>query len=147
MLYIMTISELKDHVTQTISNLKDHGIFPKENNLYDYKAELNFYGLTDHIEIFMRNFAKDILSFCNGNGGIIILGVREDNTKGILEDVGLNSNNFDLLNKLDLNLITQKFEKSTKERNEAVKKYLKLSRVKEIFEERLFITLELPIYY
>lgn len=114
MLYIMTISELKDHVTQTISNLKDHGIFPKENNLYDYKAELNFYGLTDHIEIFMRNFAKDILSFCNGNGGIIILGVREDKTKGILEDVGLNSNNFDLLNKIDLNLITQKFEKIAK---------------------------------
>jgi hypothetical protein len=59
----MTIRTLKDIVTVTIENLKNHGMFPKENNLYDYKLELNFFGLTDAIEIFCRNFAKDILSF------------------------------------------------------------------------------------
>ncbi|MFP3591378.1 RNA-binding domain-containing protein [Chryseobacterium sp. SIMBA_038] len=98
----MTLNELKDQINQTIENLKDHGIFPKENNLYDYKAELNFFGLSDPIDIFMRNFAKDILAYCNGNGGIIILGIREDKTKGTFDDIGLDKNNIDLLNKIDV---------------------------------------------
>ena len=110
----MTLKDLKVQIVQTIDNLKNHGIFPKENNLYDYKVELNFFGLTDNIEIFSRNFAKDILSFCNGNGGIILLGIKEDKITGTLEDVGLDSKNLDLLNKIDLNLVTQKFEKIAK---------------------------------
>ena len=110
----MTLKELKEQITHTIENLKNHGVFPKENNLYDYKTELNFFGLTDSTEIFMRNFAKDILSFCNGNGGIIIIGIKEDKPKGTLEDIGLDANNIHLLNKIDLNLITQKFEKIAK---------------------------------
>ncbi len=110
----MTIKELRAHVEQTVINLRDHGKFPKENDLYDYKLELNFYGLTDHLEIFIRNFAKDILSFSNGNGGIIILGIKENKTIGILEDIGLNKNNLDLLDKIDLACVTQKFEKICK---------------------------------
>lgn len=107
----MTLKELKDQIIQTISCLKDHGIFPKENNHYDYKEALNLYGLIDPTEIFMRNFAKDILSFSNSNGGIIILGIKEDRLTGVYDDIGLNQDNIDLLNKVDLNLITQKFEK------------------------------------
>lgn len=110
----MTLKELKEQITQTISCLKDHGIFSKENNHYDYKEALNLYGLTDPTEIFMRNFAKDILSFSNSNGGIIILGIKEDKLRGIYEDIGLSQDNVDLLNKVDLNLITQKFEKIAK---------------------------------
>jgi hypothetical protein len=109
----MTLKELKEQINQTISCLKDHGIFPKENNHYDYKEQLNFYSLTDQTEIFMRNFAKDILSFSNSDGGIIILGIKEDKEKGY-NDIGLNQDNIDLLNKVDLNLITQKFEKIAK---------------------------------
>lgn len=110
----MTLKELKEQIAITVDNLKNHGLFPKENNLFDYKTELNFFGITDPVDVFMRNFAKDILSFCNGNGGIIILGIKEDKTKGTLEDVGLDLTNIDLLNKVDLNLITQKFEKIAK---------------------------------
>jgi hypothetical protein len=110
----MNLKELKDDILKTIEDLKNHGKFPKENNLYDYKLELNFYGLTDAIEIFMRNFAKDILSFANSNGGILLLGIKEDKQTGHLEDTGLNQNNIDLLTKIDLNLISQQFDKIAK---------------------------------
>lgn len=110
----MNLTELKDQVTIAIENLKDHGKFPKENNHYDYKMELNFFALSDPTEIFMRNFAKDILSFGNSNGGIILLGIKEDKAKGTLEDVGLDEKNLDLLDKIDLNDITQKFQKIAK---------------------------------
>ncbi|MFK2565687.1 hypothetical protein ACIXQZ_06440 [Bacteroides fragilis] len=59
----MTLNELKEQIILTIRDLKDHGVFPKENHLYDYKKELNFFGINDALEIFMRNLAKDILSF------------------------------------------------------------------------------------
>ncbi|MDO9254927.1 MAG: ATP-binding protein [Bacteroidales bacterium] len=110
----MTIQELKEHVLLTIDNLKNHGIFPKENNIYDYKSELNIYGLTDHVEIFSKNFVKDILSFSNGNGGIILLGIKENKATGILEDIGLDQKNIELLSRIDINIISQKFEKIAK---------------------------------
>lgn len=110
----MNLKELKDDILKTIDNLKNHGKFPKENNLYDYKLELNFYGLTDAVEIFMRNFAKDILSFSNSNGGILLLGIKEDKSTGNLDDTGLNQKNIDLLTKIDLNLISQQFNKIAK---------------------------------
>ncbi|UOV53961.1 ATP-binding protein, partial [Flavobacterium psychrophilum] len=110
----MNLTELKQTSLLTIENLKNFGIFPKENNLYDYKLELNFFGLTDVTEIFLRNFAKDILSFSNGNSGIILLGILEDEKTGDLNDIGLDAKNLELLNKLDLNLVSQKFEKIAK---------------------------------
>ncbi|MDO6769252.1 MULTISPECIES: RNA-binding domain-containing protein [Cellulophaga] len=110
----MNLKELKDDILKTIENLKNHGKFPKENNLYDYKLELNFYGLTDVVEIFMRNFAKDILSFSNSNGGILLLGIKEDKSTGQLDDTGLNQKNIDLLTKIDLNLVSQQFNKIAK---------------------------------
>lgn len=110
----MNLKDLKELISVTIDNLKNHGKFPKENNHYDYKFELNFYGLTDSIEIFMRNFAKDILSFSNSDGGIILLGIKENKSSGCLNDEGLDPKNFDLLNKIDLNLISQQFNKIAK---------------------------------
>ncbi|TDB63310.1 ATP-binding protein [Arundinibacter roseus] len=110
----MNLKELKEQISTTIQNLKDHGKFPKENNLYDYKMELNFYGLTECVEVFMRNFAKDILSFANSNGGIILLGIKEDKRTGTLEDIGLDVNNIELLNQIDLSLVSQKFNKVAK---------------------------------
>ena len=110
----MNLKELKEQISITIDNLKDHGKFPKENNLYDYKLELNFYGLSESVEILMRNFAKDILSFSNSNGGILLIGIKEDKLTGYLEDTGLNTINFELLNKIDLNLISQQFNRIAK---------------------------------
>ena len=110
----MNLKELKEQISITIDNLKNHGKFPKENNLYDYKLELNFYGLTEPIEIFMRNFAKDILSFANSNGGILLIGIKEDKKTGILEDIGLDVKNFELLSQIDLSLVSQQFNKIAK---------------------------------
>jgi hypothetical protein len=110
----MNLKLLKEQVSITIDNLKNHGKFPKENNLYDYKLELNFYGQTDPVEIFMRNFTKDILSFSNSNGGILLIGIKEEKSTGELEDTGLDTKNFELLNKIDLNKISQKFDKIAK---------------------------------
>jgi hypothetical protein len=105
----MTLKNLNELVTITINNLKDHGIFPKENNLFDFKLELNFFGITDPVEIFSKNFAKDILSFSNADGGIIMLGIKDED--GNLTEIGLDEANLNLLAKIDLNLIAQKFEK------------------------------------
>lgn len=110
----MNLKLLKEQVSITIDNLKNHGKFPKENNLYDYKLELNFYGQTDPVEIFMRNFTKDILSFSNSNGGILLIGIKEEKSSGELDDTGLDNKNFELLNKIDLNKISQKFDKIAK---------------------------------
>ncbi len=110
----MMLKDLRLHVQQTIENLRDHGKCPKENNLYDYKLDLNLYGLNDHLEIFIKNFAKDILSFSNGNGGIILLGISEDKATGNLEDIGLSKDSLDVLDKIDLGYVTQKFEKICK---------------------------------
>lgn len=107
----MTISELRINVQDAINALREYGKFPKENDLYDYKLELNIYGLSDPLEIFLRNFAKDIISFSNGNGGILLLGIKEDKLKGSLDDIGLKSNNIEILNKIDLSYVTQKFAK------------------------------------
>jgi hypothetical protein len=107
----MRINELRTHVNQTIIDLREHGKFPKENNLYDYKLELNLFGISDSLEIFLRNFAKDILSFSNGDGGIILLGIKEDKQKGTREDIGLNTSNIEILNQIDLSYVTQKFVK------------------------------------
>jgi hypothetical protein len=110
----MTIKILREHVAQTICNLKDHGKFPKENNLYDYKLALNIYGLIDPLEVFTRNFAKDIISFSNGTGGIIILGINEDKITNTFDDIGLDPSSLDILDKVDLGYVTQKFEKICK---------------------------------
>ncbi|MDT0685882.1 RNA-binding domain-containing protein [Autumnicola psychrophila] len=94
--------------------LKDHGKYPKENGLVDYKMELNFIPNDNDVTTFMKNFAKDIISFSNANGGIIIIGIKENSTTGVHEDLGLNQKNIDCFAKLDLNDISQKFNKILK---------------------------------
>jgi len=110
----MTMKNLKETVLVIIEKLKNYGLFPKENNLIDYKLELNLFGLDDATEIFCRNLSKDILSFSNSNGGVIFIGIKEDKATGLLEDIGLNQINLDILSKIDINLISQKFERITK---------------------------------
>ncbi len=107
----MTLQDLQIKIKDIIDNFKNTGNLPKENDLYDYKLKLNFSGDENPIEIFLKNFAKDILSFCNGNGGIILLGFEENKVTGKYIEVGLDDKNLQLLSSIDLNLVNQKFEK------------------------------------
>lgn len=107
----MTLKDLKIRVDEIIKDLKDNGNFPNENHSIDYKLKLNIDKSTDALNNFLINFTKDILAFSNSDGGIILIGINEDNSTGLYKEVGLDSENIDLLNILDLNLITQKFEK------------------------------------
>ena len=110
----MNLQDLRIKVTDFVSDLKDKGIFPKENNHIDYKLELNISTSKNALDNFLLNFTKDIISFSNADGGIILLGIYEDKATGEHKDVGLNQNNLNILNKIDLNDITQKFERITK---------------------------------
>lgn len=110
----MDLKQLKDKVDVTIQDLKDNGRYPKENNLFDYKMKLNITAGDSEVEVFMKNFAKDVISFANGEAGIILIGIKENTTTGIHEDIGLNQDNIDVLNKIDLNDVSQKFVKILK---------------------------------
>jgi hypothetical protein len=110
----MQLKELKEKVEMFISDLKNNGRYPKENNLIDYKMELKIIAGDKPLETFFKNFSKDIISFSNGDGGIIFIGIKENNNSGIHEDIGLNQINIDLLGGLDLNDVSQKFVKIIK---------------------------------
>lgn len=106
----MDIKELKSKVDAVIADLKNNGKYPKENDLVDYKMQLNIMPRSVS-EVFMNNFSKDILSFANADGGIILIGIKENKQTGIHEDIGLDETNLNLLAKLDLNDVSQKFKK------------------------------------
>lgn len=110
----MTLGLLNNEAHNIIEKIKNFGIFTKENDFIDYKKELNHFGQTDSIEIFLRNFAKDILSFANNKGGIILIGFNEEKLTGKIDDVGLGHKDIDLLKKIDLSLINQKIDSITK---------------------------------
>jgi hypothetical protein len=110
----MNLPQLKEKTEQIISDLKDNGRFPKENNGIDYKLKLNIAKTKKPLENFLLNFTKDILSFSNSDGGILLLGIDEDSVTGIHTETGLDIDNLELLNQIDLNDITQKFEKIVK---------------------------------
>lgn len=110
----MNLKALKIKVDQIIKDLKDNGTFPKENNLIDYKLKLNIQDGKNSTENFLINFAKDIVAFSNSDGGLILIGIKEDKSTGVHEDVGLDADNIHLLNNVDLNEISQRFEKMTK---------------------------------
>lgn len=107
----MTLKELAGKSLEVIRDFKDFGYSPKENNLFDYKMMLIINSDDSEVETFMKNFAKDIISFANGQGGIILIGFNEDRTSGELEDTGLKTQDLEILKKLDLNLVSQKFKK------------------------------------
>lgn len=110
----MNLHSLNIEVNSIIDDIKNQGIFKKENDFIDYKKELNHFGLSDETEIFSRNFAKDIISFTNNKGGIILIGFTEDKNTGIINDTGLNQPDLDVLTKLDLNKVHQKLDSITK---------------------------------
>jgi len=107
----MTLKELASKSEEVIKDFKDYGYVPKENNLFDYKMMLVLKEGDSELETFMKNFAKDIISFANGQGGIILIGFKEDKVSGEIEDCGLKTEDQELLKKLDLNLVSQKFKK------------------------------------
>jgi hypothetical protein len=113
----MDIKELQVYVSGVIDNIKNNGSYPKENNLIDYKKELNRNdgNTSDNcIEIFLKNFAKDILAFSNADGGVILIGIKENKETGIHEDIGLQGKDMNLLKKIDLNGVSQQFTKIVK---------------------------------
>lgn len=110
----MNLQQLKEKTEQIIRDLKDNGRFPKENNGIDYKLKLNIAKSKNSLENFLLNFTKDILSFANSDGGILLLGINEDSITGIHTETGLDIENLELLKQIDLNDITQKFEKIVK---------------------------------
>ncbi|PIE85255.1 ATP-binding protein [Candidatus Gracilibacteria bacterium] len=105
-----TINDLRKKADNIILKFKD-GIFPKENNIIDYKKSLNIFDDKDEIENFLINFSKDILAFGNGDGGIIFIGFEEIKESGKIDDVGLDSHSLKLLETLDLNILEQKIFK------------------------------------
>lgn len=107
----MTLKELAEKSSEVIKDFKDYGYSPKENNLFDYKMMLVIKDGDSEVETFMKNFAKDIVSFANGHGGIILIGFNEVKSTGEIEDTGLKQCDLDILKKLDLNLVSQKFKK------------------------------------
>lgn len=110
----MDIKELEAYVNGIIENIKNNGLYPKENNCIDYKKELNCNpenATEDCVEIFLKNFAKDILSFSNADGGVILIGIKENKNTGIHEDIGLQDKDLNLLQKIDLNDVSQRFVK------------------------------------
>jgi hypothetical protein len=110
----MQLKDLKEKVENIIENLRDNGICPNENNFLDYKCKLNNIDETrDPKEIFLINFCKDIISFSNSDGGIILIGFKEDKDTGKINDLGLDEDNLNILQQIDLNLITQQFENMT----------------------------------
>jgi hypothetical protein len=109
----MNIRDLNEKVKDIITDLKDNGRFPKENNSIDYKLKLNIATTKTPLDNFLLNFAKDILSFSNSDGGILLLGI-EEKSDGTHIDVGLDEQNLDILKQIDLNDVTQKFESISK---------------------------------
>lgn len=108
----MTLNDLQKEVKKFIEKYRENGFYPKENKNFDYKKELNLYGLGEDkaLDIFLRNFWKDILSFSNSDGGIIILGMKENLSTGQLDDIGLQQDNLKILSSLDPNDIIQKLK-------------------------------------
>ncbi len=102
----MNIEELKKSVTQIIENIKNGIGYPKECEI-DYKRELNIDPNKSGIDNFLINFFKDILSFANGNGGYILIGIEEDKQAGKYHDIGLDEKNLKLLSSLDIHKIVE----------------------------------------
>ncbi len=107
----MNLNELKIFVEKIKNGIISSGIFPKENNYIDYKIDLNISTNKNITENFLINFAKDILSFSNGDGGIILIGFDEDKSTGQIQDIGINKETEELLSKIDLSYISQQFQK------------------------------------
>ena len=107
----MNLQDLKLKAELIIQDIKDKGCYLKENSFIDYKAEVNIKGEDPSYIQFMRNFAKDILSFANKNGGILFLGFKENKTTGTIMDAGLTQKNISFLESIDLKDLSDQFRK------------------------------------
>lgn len=107
----MNILDLKAKAEKIIDDIKNNGVYLKENTLIDYKLELKLSPEANEIVIFLRNFAKDILAFANKNGGILFLGFNEDKATGTITDDGLKEDNIVILQKIDLKNLCDQFTK------------------------------------
>lgn len=110
----MSMTTLLMEVKSIIEDIKDNGIFKKENDFVDYKRELAKHSEKNEIEIFFKNFAKDILAFANNRGGVILLGFEENKITGKINEIGLNEEDIKILSKIDLNKINQKIDSITR---------------------------------
>lgn len=108
----MTLQQLKDQVSEIITNLRDHATYPKENDLVDYKMRINVVTGDQPVETFLKALAKDCISYANGQGGILLVGI-EEKPDGTINDTGLPAENLALFSQIDLNAVTQKFKRIT----------------------------------
>lgn len=107
----MNIEELKVKAENIIENIKDKGVYLKENTFIDYKLELKLSPNISSVLIFLRNFAKDILAFTNKDGGLLLLGFNENKETGEITDVGLKEDNINILRAIDLKELSDQFVK------------------------------------
>lgn len=107
----MNIVELKAKAEEIAENIKDKGIYLKENTFIDYKLELKLSSSTNEVIVFLRNFAKDILAFANKNGGLLFLGFNENKETGVITDVGLKEEDINILRAIDLKDLSDQFVK------------------------------------
>lgn len=107
----MKIEELQQKAEKIIYDIKNKGLYSKENTLIDYKLELKVSPGENEVTLFLRNFAKDILSFANNEGGLLFLGFKEDKSTGNINDIGLNEDNIRILEKIDLKELSEQFIK------------------------------------
>lgn len=107
----MTIAELRIKAEEIAENIKNRGVYWKENTLIDYKLELTLSSGVNEVTIFLRNFAKDILAFANKEGGMLFLGFNEDRGTGEIKDEGLKEDNVKVLQAIDLKNLSDQFVK------------------------------------
>jgi hypothetical protein len=104
------------NIDEITEGFRQHGNYPKEN-CYDYKVKLNTQiqgvEISDYTQIFMENFAKDIISMHNGDGGILFLGINDD-ANSSNRDVGLDSTQASIMKGINLGAIAQKFDRLCK---------------------------------
>ena len=98
----MNSEELKVKADKIVEDIKNNGIYLKENSLIDYKLELKLSSGKSGVIQFLRNFAKDILAFANKDGGLLFLGFNENKETGVITDVGLKEEDISILHAIDL---------------------------------------------
>ena len=116
---------LKSKIEEIISSIQTIGKYPKECDV-DYKVKLNIHKIKNedvaedatinnsNLDIFLSNFFVDILSFANGDGGVILLGFDEDKKTGVKVDTGLTIEDLKLLESVDLGELSDKILSFTK---------------------------------
>ena len=107
----MNSEELKVKADKIVEDIKNNGIYLKENSLIDYKLELKLSSGKSGVIQFLRNFAKDILAFANKDGGLLFLGFNENKETGVITDVGSKEEDISILHAIDLKDLSDQFVK------------------------------------